>query len=172
MAVVRLELDGRTREILGRILRVIDLLPHLLGEHRAIMGTRPLETGDMRRYADRLHRRQRLARFGEQVPHDERRMTHHVIEHAAALQLALPEPWAMGSAMLFGGARKIRTAGERCRTCPDNMFSACNIRREHLIFEISVQHTGLFYHLDHAASLGDVARQRLFAGDADEFAFA
>ena len=69
---------------------------------------------------------ERLARLGEQVPDDERRVAHHVVEHAAALQLAAartracadrcaPRPRARGTAARSSPRRAPRAVRARSR---------------------------------------------------------
>ena len=109
--VGRLELDHDAREVLRRRAPVVRA-PHLLRQLLRVRRPRPLERRDVPGDPLRLHRRQRLARLGQQVPHHERRVAHHVVEHAATLQPAAPEPRRVRPAVLLGGAREVRPAGE------------------------------------------------------------
>src|SRR5580698_2093106 len=90
----------------------------------------------MTRDAHGLHGAQRLARFGEQVPHDERRVAEHVIEHAAALQYTVPEPGRMRTAVLLRGASEIRPARGRHAARPQQLLPRLDVRREKLVLEI------------------------------------
>src|SRR5258708_39731904 len=76
----------------------------------------------------------------------------------------------MRAAVFFGRARKIRTPGERGSSVPDDLLSAGDARCKHLIFEITVQQPGAFYHLHHPTGLTDIASQGLLACNADQFA--
>src|SRR5918993_1279324 len=70
--------------------------------------------------------------------------------------------------MLLRGASKVRAAGKRRTTRPDNRLSALNAGREQLIFEISVQHARLLDELDHPTPLGHVPGQRFLTRDSNE----
>src|SRR2546422_3236255 len=54
--------------------------------------------------------------LGEQVAHDERRVAHHVVQDAAALEVAAPEPGLVGARVLLRGAREVGAAGDRKST--------------------------------------------------------
>src|SRR5262252_5566470 len=99
-------------------------------------------------------------------------MAHHVIKNTATLQLALPKPWRMRAAVLFGRARQVRTTRKRRSSVPDDLFSALDARRKNLIFEIPVQQARRFDHLNHAPRLSHVAGQWLFAGNTDKRTFS
>ena len=122
----------------------------------------------MRRDARRPHARRRRAGLGEQMPHDERRVAHHVVEHAAALQRALPEPRHVRAAVLLGGAREIGTTRRRRAARPEQLAPRLDLRREQLVLEISVRDPGSLHQLGDALRLGHVSRQRLLARDALE----
>ena len=85
-----------------------------------------------------LHRGERRAGLREKMPDDERRVTHHVVEHAAALQLAAPEPRHVRTAVLLRGAREIRPARRRRAARPEQLAPRFDLRREDLILEIAV----------------------------------
>ncbi len=93
----------------------------------------------MRRDARRPHRRERRAGLREQMPDDERRVAHHVVEHAAALQLAAPEPRHVRPAVLLGRAREIRTSRRRRAARPEQLAPRFDLRREDLVLEIAVR---------------------------------
>ncbi len=107
----------------------------------------------------------RLARAGEQVADDFHRMAHHVVEHAAALQLALPEPGHVRPAVLLGGAGQIRAPGERGAAGPDQMPPVLHLRREQLVLQISGVEPHALHERVHLLRFGHVAGQRLLAGE-------
>ena len=76
------------------------------------------------------------------MPNDERRVAHHVVQHAAALQLAAPEPGHVRPAVLLRRAGEIRTAGRRRAARPEQLATRFDLRREHLILEIAVRDAG------------------------------
>src|SRR5712691_12304368 len=76
----------------------------------------------------------------------------------------------MRAVVFFGRAREIWTPGERGSSVPDDLLAAGDARCKHLIFEITVQQPGTFYHLNHPTRLSYVASQRLLASNADQFA--
>src|SRR6185437_3174341 len=99
-------------------------------------------------------------------------MAHHVVQHTAALQLAAPEPWHVRAAVLFGCAREIGTSGRRRAARPEKCASRLHLRRKDLILEIAVRDARTRDEIANLLRLGDVARQRLLAGDAAELALA
>ena len=82
------------------------------------------------------------------MPNDERRVAHHVVEHAAALQLAAPEPRHVRTAVLLGRAREIRTAGRRRAARPEQRRARLDLRREDLVLEIAVREPDALHELD------------------------
>ena len=118
-------------------MRVVDLVAHRLAQPLRVLGTRPLQARDLARDLHRAHARERLARPREQVPHEQRRVAHHVVEHTAALQIALPEPRRVRPAVLLGRAREIRTTRRRGAARPEERASRLDVRREELILEIA-----------------------------------
>src|SRR3954469_8565990 len=93
-------------------------------------------------------------------------MTHHVIEHTAALQRALPEPRHMRAAVLLGGACEVRTASQSCAAGPDKLAPASDVRREQLVLEVPGVEAHTLHQINHFLRFGDVSRERLFAGEA------
>ena len=120
----------------------------------------------------RPHRRERSARLGEQVAHDQRRVAHHVVQDAAALKIPAPKPRHVRPAVLFRGAREIWPAGERRAPCPHDRPPLGHRRREQLVLQVAVREPRFFHELGDALRLGDVTRERLLAGDALERPFA
>src|SRR5512142_2795087 len=106
------------------------------------------------------------------MPNDERRVAHHVVEHAAALELSAPEPRHVRTAVFFGGAREIWAAGGRGASCPNELSSRFDLRREQLVLEIARRESHALHQFAHALRLGDVARERLLARETDERALA
>ena len=172
MTIVGLELDGEAREILRRSLRVVDLLAHHLAEALHVRRARPLERCDVSCDAHGLHGAQRLARLGEEVPHDERRVAHHVVEHAAALQVSLPEPGHVRARMLLRGAREERPARRRSTARPQQLAARFHMRRKELVLEVARLQPDTLHEPRDLLCLGDVPRERLLAGDALERALA
>ena len=114
----------------------------------------------------------RRSRLGQQMAHEQHRVAHHVVEHAAALQLAAPEPRRMRSAVFLGCARQIGPAGGSRAARPDSRTAGLDLRREYLIFQIAVHGTAALDQLQHALGFGDISRQRLLASDAAQAAHA
>ena len=172
MAVVGGVLDHHAGEVFAGLLGVVHVGAHHAGELLGVRGTRPLETGDVTRHAHRPHRRGRLARLGEQMLHHERRVAHHVVEHAAALQVALPEPRHVRPAVLLGGAGEVGAPGDLGAARPEQGAARGDVRCEQLVLEIARRDAGLLHHLDDFLGLGDVAPQRLLARDAEQLGAA
>ena len=107
---------------------------------------------------------------GQQVAADLEAVAHHVVEHAAALQVALPEPGHVRAAVLLGRAREVGAPGAAAPRAQTISRAALEARREELVLEIAVQDARLLHELDHAPRLGDVAAERLLAGDAAQVA--
>ena len=93
-------------------------------------------------------------------------MAEHVVQHAASLTHAVPEPGHVGSAVLLRCPGKVWTPGDRHGPPPDDLLPAHDGRLKHLILEIPVQHRHRLDQLDHAPRLAQVTGQRLFASDA------
>src|ERR1700691_6474748 len=105
---------------------IIHSLPHGFRKLPHILRPRPLETGDVRRNAHRTDRRIGSARLGQQVPHYQDRMTHHVVQYPTALQLAHPEPRLMRPAVLLGGTSEIRAPSGGRAARPQNLMAYFN----------------------------------------------
>src|SRR5204863_9132777 len=101
-------------------------------------GTAPFEPRAQRCDARRLYSGERVARLREQVANDERGVAHHVVQHAAALELAAPEPRHMRPAVFLGGAREIRPSSCRGATRPCERASRFHVRREQLVLEVAM----------------------------------
>src|SRR5690606_8706015 len=95
-------------------------------------------------------------------------VAHHVIQHAAALQIASPEPGRMRTAVLLGGARQIRPAGETRSPSPDAAPTLLHVRREKLILEVSMLQAGPLDQPGDLERFGDRTGQWLLAGDASQ----
>src|SRR6266699_2710056 len=78
----------------------------------------------------------------------------------------------MRPAVFFGRPSKVRTSGERSSPVPDDLPSPRNTRCKDLVFQIAVQQPRTLYHTNHRTRLGHVASERLFASNADQFAFS
>src|SRR6266404_7079253 len=78
----------------------------------------------------------------------------------------------MRPAVFFGRPSKVRTSGERSSSVPDDLPSPRNTRCKDLVFKIAVQQPRTLYHTNHRTRLGHVASERLFASNADQFAFS
>src|SRR3989442_2397274 len=91
-------------------------------------------------------------------PHHQRRVTHHVVEDPAALELALPEPGHVGSAVLLRGPGEVRAAGERGAARPDDGAALRHGGREYLVLQVAVGDSGLLRELEHLIRLGDLVR--------------
>ena len=99
------------------------------------------------------------ARLGEQVAHDQRRVAHHVVEHAAALQLAAPEPRRVRAAVLLGRAGEVGPAGGRARRAPRAARAAPRPAARTPGSRGSRRQLRAPHELDDALGLGDVARR-------------
>src|SRR5678815_3892719 len=75
------------------------------------------------------------------MPHDERRMTHHVVEDAPALEPSLPEPWHVRTGVFLGRARQIRSPRGRRAARPQQCLAGLDVRREELVLEIAGRNT-------------------------------
>src|SRR5687767_6216831 len=74
----------------------------------------------------------------------------------------------MRPAMLLGRAREIRTS-RRCRAArPQQVSPSLDLGCEDLVLEVPEWNTESLRHLDDALCLGNVACERLFAGDSLE----
>src|SRR3954468_5531071 len=93
-------------------------------------------------------------------------MTHHVVQHAAALQGALPEPRHVWTAVLLRGAGEIRTAGQRGATRPYQLAAAGDVWREELVLQIPGVESDAPGEIENLLRLGDVASEGLLAGEA------
>ncbi len=120
----------------------------------------------------RLHAAQRLTRRGEQVSNDERGVAHHVVQHAAALHLSAPEPRHVRTAVFLRRAREVRPTSGGGSSRPGEIASRFDVRSEELVLEVSVLQASVLHQLRDVPGLGDVARQRLLAGNSLQLAFA
>src|SRR2546427_9943398 len=98
------------------------------------------------------------------MPNQHHRVAHHVIQDAAALQVAAPEPRLVRTTMFLGGPRQVRPAGEGNTSSPDDLASRRNRWREELIFEISVAEAYRFNQLEEPLRVSDISGERLLAG--------
>src|SRR6266516_1611467 len=96
------------------------------------------------------------------------RMAHHIVQHAAALQIAAPEPLLVGAAVLFGGSRKIGTSRQRSTSIPDDLATDINRRREELIFEIPMAQVDASSQIQNPFRLGNVSGKGFLASQALE----
>src|SRR4051812_40509753 len=99
-------------------------------------------------------------------------MTHHVVEDAATLKAALPEPRHVRPAVLLRRAREIWTSSESSAARPDQLAAAGDVGREKLILEISRIQTDALGQIGHLLRLGQIAGERLLARDTTESAGA
>ena len=93
-------------------------------------------------------------------------MAHHVVQYAAALQIAAPKPGFVWAAVFLGCARQIRPAGAGNGAVPNNFPPGLHGWREKLIFEIAVKKTHAFDKFDNPLRLSDISRERFLASDA------
>ena len=93
-------------------------------------------------------------------------MAHHIVQHAAALQIAAPKPGFVWAAVLLGCARQIRPAGAGNGAVPNNFPPRLDGWREKLIFKIAVTKSGAFDKIDNPLGLSDISRERFLASDA------
>src|SRR5258708_14440161 len=103
--------------------------------------------------------------------HEQRRVAHHVVEHAAALQLALPEPRRVRSAVLLGGAREVGAAGELRAARPQQIATGLDLGRKNLVLEIPVREADFGDELEDSLCLAHIARDRLLTRHAPWLAF-
>src|SRR2546426_9660190 len=102
------------------------------------------------------------------MPDEHDRMAHHVVQHAAALQVTTPEPRFVRTAMFFCRPGKIRTPREGNPSIPDDLSPDLYGRREELILEIPVAETGSFDQFQNPLRLSDIPGERFFARQAVE----
>jgi len=95
-------------------------------------------------------------------------MAHHVVENATALERALPEPRHVRSAVLFSGAGEIRPAGERSASRPDQLFAACDLRREELILEVPRIEPDTLCQTRDGPRFGDIPREWFLACESEQ----
>src|ERR1051325_8195482 len=99
-------------------------------------------------------------------------MTHHVVQHAAALEFTAPEPWCVWTTMFFSRACQIWTASQCCGTRPHDLFASRNRWRKDLILQVAMQQPRALDHLIHLSGFPNIAGQRLLTSNADQLAFA
>src|SRR6266571_5627482 len=97
------------------------------------------------------------------MPDQHYRVAHHVVQHAAALQRALPEPGLVRTTMFLGGAREVGTARERYASLPNDLAAGCDGRRKNLILEVSMEQVGALNQFKNSLSFRDISSQRLLA---------
>src|SRR5204862_498346 len=102
------------------------------------------------------------------TPHHQRGVAHHVVEDAPALELPLPEPGHVGSAVLLRRPGEIGAARERGAARPDDGAALRHGRRERLVFEIAVGDPGLFCELEDPLRFRDVAAEWFLTRDPAE----
>src|SRR5439155_14467284 len=93
-------------------------------------------------------------------------------EDPAALELALPEPGHVGYAVLLRRPGEVGAAGERRAAGPDDGAPLRHGGRERLVLEIAVSDPGLFRELEDSLRFGDIAGERLLAGDPAKLSLA
>src|SRR5581483_10513747 len=93
----------------------------------------------------------------EQMPDEQGRVTHHVVQYAAALQLSLPEPRPVRPAVLLGRTGQVRRSRQLCTTRPENRTPVFDLRGEHLILEIAVAQSDALHEGHDVLGLGDVS---------------
>ena len=99
-------------------------------------------------------------------------MAHHVVQDAAALQVAAPEPGRMRATVFLRGAREIGPARRCGSTTPGQGMAGFHLRREHLVFQVAVGESRALNQGEDALRFRDRPCQRLLAGDAAERPFA
>jgi hypothetical protein len=100
------------------------------------------------------------------------RVAHHVVENAAALQPALPEPGHVRPAVLLGGTGQVGAAGRGGAAGPDEHAAMLHLRAEELVFEVAVPEPRLPGERGHLLRFLDGAGEWLFAGKPQEFTAA
>ena len=100
------------------------------------------------------------------MPNQHDRVTHHVVQHAAALQVTAPEPRLVRAAVLLGRARQIRAAREGNTSRPNNVAASRNGWREKLVLQISMAESDSINQLDDPFCFSDIPRKGFLAGDA------
>src|SRR5512138_1699696 len=95
-------------------------------------------------------------------------MAHHVVENAAALQCALPEPRHMWPAVFFSRAREIGATGKRSSPRPDQILAARNVWCEELILEITGIQLYTCGELRHFLRFADIAREWFLACETEQ----
>ena len=122
--------------------------------------------------AFRPNRGERLPRLGKEVAYHHRRMAHHVVQHAPALELPLPEPGRVRAAVLLRGARQVRPAGEGGAARPEQGAPRLDLWSEELILQVSGLQLGFRRQRRYFSRLAHVSGQRLLAGNTLELALA
>ena len=97
------------------------------------------------------------------MPNDKRRVTHHIVQHTAALQLAAPEPRHVRAAVFFRGTGEIGSARRRRAARPKELTSGFDLRRENLILEIALSDSNPRHEISHLLCFGDISRQQRIA---------
>ena len=169
LAVVVPVLDERAGEILGRPVEVVGLPAAVLGQDGGVFRLLPLEAVGVGRDADRGQDIARRARRRQHEPGLLDRMAHHVVEDAAALQRAFPEP----GHVRVRCAPRPRGPGRAGRPGPRPRAQTISLPRvdgrgEDLVFEVAVEKIRFPGQGQHLLGFLDVPAERLFAGDADE----
>src|ERR1051326_6409658 len=106
------------------------------------------------------------------MPDEHDRMTHYVVQHAATLQVATPEPRLVRTAVFFGGTRQIRPSGDGNTSRPDDFAAGYDRGSEQLILQIAMRDAILFNQLEHPLRFGNISCQWFLARDTFEPALA
>src|SRR5687767_4259622 len=99
-------------------------------------------------------------------------MTHHVVEHSAALQASLPEPRHVWTAVLLCRAREIRASRQRSATRPDQLLAAGDVRCEQLVLQVPGGESDALGQTCELLRLGHVPAEGLLTGDSFQLADA
>src|SRR5439155_860207 len=144
----------------------IHAVTHDFFEPGGIFREAPLQARDLPGYADRLERGIRRAGRGQKMPNQHDRVAHHVVQHAAALQVAAPKPRLVRTTMLLRGPRQIRSPGDGDASGPDDIAAGRNRWRKELIFEVSMAKADSVNTLDDPLRLTNISCERFLAGHA------
>ena len=164
-------LNQRPRKVFCRPVDVIQFSIADFGKGTCIFGVLPFQTIHVRRDFDGSDGVAGLPWRSEHKSCLLDRVTHHVVENAAPLQLSFPEPGHMRPAVLLCRPGKIGPPCQRRSTCPDELLASLDSRLKDLILQVSIQQIGFLGEFKHSPGLTDIAAKRFFTGHAEKLPF-
>src|SRR5213594_2737591 len=88
-------------------------------------------------------------------------MAHHVVQHAAALQCAPPEPWLVWSTVFLGRSSQVWATRKRHTSVPDDVTSDGNRGGKELILEVAMADPNAAHQFQDTIRFSDISRERL-----------